>query len=284
MLFCLNTRKTTLPSGDAVHTENGSFKGTKDENLGFYSELFSAKSDVNGQDGGIVTAVLLSGLQKGVFDAAVVVNCAEGYCAKVVVAKSSAEVMATRGTVYLQVNPIPKLSELMGTGKKKIAIVCTPCQAQAARKIQQNLKREGSDVEITIIGLFCLEAFHKDKLKEEIHRLTGVDIDKVEKTKIHKGKFILPSQGKEYSCKVKDLHKAVEKACLRCSDFSAALADISVGSVGSPDGYSTVMVRSEAGKKLIENLDILKAETKKEEIIKLSKFKMERAEDERASL
>jgi coenzyme F420 hydrogenase subunit beta len=264
--------------------EHEFLKGTKDDNLGVYSELFSAKSDIDGQDGGMVTALLISGLKKGIFDAAIVVQRREGYRAEVVIAESINEVIAARGTTYLRVGIIPKLKELISQGKKKIAVVCTPCQVQTARKLQQNLRREAPDVEITIIGLFCLEAFERDKLKAEVKRLLSVDIDKAEKNKIHKGRFIVQLQGKEYSCKVKDLDKAVEKGCRYCPDFPAMLADISVGSVGSQNGYSTVIVRSDVGKKLLEDLNLAKVDAEKAEIIKLSKFKKERAEKALRSL
>jgi coenzyme F420-reducing hydrogenase beta subunit len=83
--------------------------------------------------------------------------------------------------------------------------------------------------------------------------------------------------GKEYSCKVSELNNAIEKGCAYCDDFTARLADISVGSVGSPDGYSTVIVRSEKGKKLLENLDLAKEDANTEEVTKLSIFKKKRA-------
>ena len=42
------------------------------------------------------------------------------------------------------------------------------------------------------------------------------------------------------------------QGCSVCKDFSAELADISVGSVGSAAGYSTVLVRSGIGEELIK--------------------------------
>ena len=263
---------------DEAKIEQEFLKGTKNENLGVYCDIFSAKSGVDGQDGGIVTALLVKGIKEGIFDSAIVVQRKEGYNAEAVVAENVNDVMAARGTKYLRVRVTPKLREIADQGKKKIAIVCTPCEVRAARKIQQTLKRNSSNQEVTILGLFCFEAFNGAKLKEEIKTRLGVDIDKVEKTQIRKGKFIMHLKGKEYSCKVRDLGKAVEKGCHYCDDFSAQLADISVGSVGSQSGYSTVIVRSEAGKKLLENLDIAKEDAEKEEIIKLSRLKKQRAE------
>lgn len=84
--------------------------------------------------------------------------------------------------------------------------------------------------------------------------------------------------GKEYSCNVRDLSKAVEKGCAFCDDFTATLADVSVGSVGSAEGYSTVIARSDVGKRLLEKLDLTKGDVSTEEISKLSILKKKRAQ------
>jgi coenzyme F420-reducing hydrogenase beta subunit len=80
------------------------------------------------------------------------------------------------------------------------------------------------------------------------------------------------------------LNDAVEKMCLICPDFTAQYADISVGSVGSDDGYSTVIVRSDVGKTLWEKLDLAKGKVKKEDLTKLSVDKKKRAEKNQADL
>ena len=94
---------------------------------------------------------------------------------------------------------------------------------------------------------------------------------------IRHGKFSAFFDGQESSCKVKDLDNATEKACGYCDDFTAKFADISVGSVGSKKGCSTVIVRSKAGEKLLKNLGFIKEAVDKEEIVRLAKFKRERA-------
>ncbi len=259
-------------------------KGSRDENLGVYSDIFSAKTGIDGQDGGVVTALLLEGLKNGTFDSAIVVKRTEKYCAEAVAAENADEILAARGTKYLKVNSIPKLREQVAQGKRKIAFVGTPCQVRAARMLQQTLKQKFPDLEITLIGLFCFESFNQDRLKEEVKRQLGADLDRAEKTQIRKGKFSMRIDGKEYSCKIKDLNNAAEKSCIYCDDFTSKLADISVGSVGSQAGYSTVIVRSEKGKHLLENLDAVKAPVELEEIVKLAKFKQERAKKSHAAL
>jgi coenzyme F420-reducing hydrogenase beta subunit len=258
-------------------TEQQVQKRTSDENIDFYSEMFSAKTLNEGQDGGVVTSMLVWGLQRGLFDCAVVVQRKEGYRVEAVAAKTVCDVLNAKGTTYLRVNTISKLKELVETGERRVALVGTPCQVQAARKMQSTLLKSYPDFELTLVGLFCFEAFNYERLKGEVWRLLSVDLDAAEKTQIRKGKFTVSVGGKESSVSVKELSAAVEKGCSRCSDFAARYADVSVGSVGSDEGYSTVVVRTPVGRKLVENLDLTRGEVRREEIVKLAAFKKKRA-------
>jgi coenzyme F420-reducing hydrogenase beta subunit len=269
---------------DKRQVEKKFLKGVKDENLGVYSELFAAKSSVEGQDGGMATSMLVSGMQKGLFNAAIVVQRGNGYRARAITAKNVGELVKARGTKYQRVKMMSKLAELIERGEKKIAIVGTPCEVRAARRIQQTLQSNLQDVEITVLGLFCYEAFIYEKLKAETMKLLGVDLDRSEKTQIRKGKFTMEVDGKVYSCSVRNLDKAVENGCAFCDDFVSELADVSVGSVGSPDGYSTVIVRSDTGKKLLDGIDFAKADVNKDDIAKLSALKKKRARKSLAPL
>jgi coenzyme F420-reducing hydrogenase beta subunit len=252
-------------------------KGKKDADLGVCSDVFSGKSSIQGQDGGIATALLLSGFERGLFDAAIVVQRKNGYKAEAIIAVNPDDIIMAKGTKYLRIKMIPKLLELIENGKRKIAVVGVPCQVRAARKIQQVLGKDFPDLKITIIGLFCFEAFDYNKLKEETKRLLNVDLDKAEKTQIQKGKFIVQIGGQEKACRVKELDNAIDNGCPFCSDFTALFADVSVGSVGSESGFSTVIVRSEKGEKLCEKLDVIRGSVRKEAVAKLSNFKKTRA-------
>ena len=273
-------RMNTYPvlEEDILKAEKRFLAGTKDDLLGVYSDIFAAKSPVEGQDGGMATALLLSGFKSGLFDAAIVVKRSVGYKAEAVVAESADDVLAARGTKYSRVKMMSKIGELVARGKRKIAVVGTPCEVRTARKIQQQLLGKYPDLEMTFVGLFCFEAFDYDLLKAETERILGVDLDKADKTQIQKGKFTVTIGGREYSAKVKEFHGAIQGGCAFCNDFTGWLADVSVGSVGSPDGYSTVIVRSAAGKKLLGKADFIKGEVNRDEVLKLASFKKGRAE------
>jgi len=275
----LRSTMLTYPmlEADGKTIEQQFLKGTADENIGVYSEMFSAKSTIDGQDGGVASTLLISGMQKGLFDSALVVKRMDGYWAEAVVAENVDDILQAKGTKYIRVHFMSKLLDLLAKGKRKVAVVGTPCLVRAARRVQQGLLSEYPDLELTIIGLFCFEEFNYWTLKAETKRLLNVDLDSAEKTQIRKGKYIVRVDGKDNSVSVRELNTAVEKLCLICPDFTAIYSDISVGSVGSNDGYSTVIVRSDVGEKLMEKLDVTKGDVKKEEVTKLAIQKKKRA-------
>jgi coenzyme F420 hydrogenase subunit beta len=206
-----------------------------------------------------------------------VVQRTDGYWAEAVIAENVDEIIKAKGTKYLRIRLMSKLREMVAKGKRKIAVVGMACDVRSVRRVQKVLLREFPDLELSVIGLFCYECFDYEKLKAETMRLLSVDLDRAEKTQIHQGKFIVQLDGKEKSISVKELNEAVEKMCLICPDFPAKYSDISVGSVGSPEGYSTVIVRSEVGEKLLKTLDCVKEKVEKEEITKLAVRKENRA-------
>lgn len=262
---------------DLREAEKQFLKGKRDDFLGVYSEIFAAKTPVSGQDGGMATSLLLSGFEKGLFDVAIVVKRTVGYKPEAFIVESADEILTAKGTKYSRVKMNSKIGELVERSKRKIAFVGTACEIRCGRKIQQQLLSKYPDLEIIVVGLFCFEAFDYKKLKEATRRLLGVDLDKAEETQIQKGMFIVKVDGKEYSTKVKDFHDAIQGGCLYCNDFTGRIADVSVGSVGSSEGYSTVIVRSDVGKRLLKNIDCDMEEVNVDDVVKLATLKKKRA-------
>ncbi len=80
----------------------------------------------------------------------------------------------------------------------------------------------------------------------------GVKLDSIEKFDIKKGKLKLMTRDETTEIPLADTHPYVRINCQICLDFSAELADISVGAVGTPPGWSTVIVRTEEGQNIVE--------------------------------
>lgn len=265
----------------------------KDSLLGVYSDIFSARSTDERilsvcQDGGVVTAILVYGLGRGIFDGAIVTkgSSREKWKPEPVVISSVEELLKAAGTIYAV---SPNVSALRDTIRYKnlsrVAVVGTPCHATAIRNIQNHLLRKLKElVEITVIGLFCMENFEYSCLRKYIEKVvlkdTELTFDDIDKTRIMKNIFYSYTKEDVYEAALSGFHVCVRDSCDACTDFTAELADISVGSVGSPPGWSTVITRSEKGNKLINEMldnEFLEKKEIKEKIVKeLSRMKQEK--------
>lgn len=252
-------------------------KGTRDENFGVHTDMFSAKAKA-GQES-FVKALLVAGFKNGLFDTAVFAKRKDGYTAEAVIAQSTDDVVKAKDAPFLRIKTMTPLLEAIEQGKRKIAFVGLPCQVRAVRKMQQTMQQEMPDLDITSIGLFCKHSFNPNKLKSTAKTLLDVDLDQAEKAQIRDDKFIVQVNGKDFSCNVDDLDSAMEAGCAYCNDFPALFADLAVGSAGSESGCSTVIVRTEKGTALLENVEFTKDSVKKDPIIALSESKKNRAKE-----
>ncbi len=254
--------------------EEAFLEGKRDAELGIVRKLTAGSCGVRGQDGGVVTSLLLSGMKKGIFDCAIVAARGSGFRAEPIIAKSEEEIKEAMGTKYVAAPMVSKIGEAIKEGRKKIAIVGTPCEIRATRKLQSAMLKEVEAIDIVAIGLFCLKSFDYDLLSEKTKELLGIELGKAEKVQITRGRYIVRSNGKENSCKVSALEAAYRNNCYYCEDFTARLADISVGSTGSSDGSSTVIIRSKKGEELFNSLeDFVPTEVDRAGIIKIASFK-----------
>jgi coenzyme F420-reducing hydrogenase beta subunit len=274
----ISERKNIYPlsSSDIMELEKEYLSGMVDSDFGVYRDIFAGKSSIEGQDGGMVTTILQRGFESGLLDAAVVAQKNKSCGANAALVDETESILQAKGTKYVRVSVIAPLMEALKKGKRRIAVVGTPCQVRVVRKLQ----RQGyfDDAEIILIGLFCFESFDYESLQSRIRELFGIDLDSAEKMQIARGKFILTAAGKEHSCRVRDLENAVRAGCQFCGDLVSRLADISIGSIGSPDGYSTVIVRSGRGERLLDAVSFERREIKRDEIVKLAAIKNRNAD------
>ncbi|MBM4241299.1 MAG: hydrogenase [Euryarchaeota archaeon] len=134
----------------------------------------------------------------------------------------------------------------------KIAMVGTPCQILAATKMDALSDYTGGTPIDIKIGLFCMENFSYSFMKELLKEYE-MDIKDVQEIRIEKNYlWFFLSEDRILKIPLEKAKSCVRKNCQICMDFTSELSDISVGSVGSPSGWSTVIIRTNKGKKLIE--------------------------------
>jgi coenzyme F420 hydrogenase subunit beta len=80
-------------------------------------------------------------------------------------------------------------------------------------------------------------------------------VNDAKKMDINKGKFfVYTNKGEELSIPIKEISDLAREDCEMCYDLTSESADISIGSIGSPSGWNTVLIRTEKGKELYEEL------------------------------
>ena len=133
----------------------------------------------------------------------------------------------------------------------KTAMVGTPCQILAATKINRYSEQTGGSPIDVKIGLFCMENFSYSYLEKYLKQ-QGIELYEVKEFRIDKGRFVAYLiDGNVFSIPIAETEPFTRKNCHICTDYTSDVSDISVGSVGSPQGYSTVIVRSRKGQEII---------------------------------
>ncbi|ADI73589.1 nitrite and sulphite reductase 4Fe-4S region [Methanohalobium evestigatum Z-7303] len=251
----------------------------------FKEEYYAGRGNFDGQDGGVVTAFLKYLLDNEKIEGAIVVG---DECWKPVsmVVKDEKGLMDTAKSKYT-ISTLDALRDAGEMGLENVAVVGLPCQINGLRKLQyfEYLAKHGEELGSNgkpanlpdiqyLIGLFCTEKFEYDSLKNILQKY-NVDIENVEKFDILKGKLVAYSNKKNASVKIPLDEIDITPGCRVCRDFDANMADVSVGSAGSSDGYSTVVVRTEKGDD-IKNAIELHDEINLDAVSKLKNIKSER--------
>ncbi|HIP17616.1 MAG TPA: coenzyme F420 hydrogenase subunit beta [Methanothermococcus okinawensis] len=231
--------------------------------FGKYNSIISARATdkrilKKSQDGGIVSATFIYGLENNILDGVIVADRGEKFKPVPKVATTPEEVIEAAGTKYTVCPNISLLkSAVREYGCDKIGVVGTPCQiisTKKAIKYPVGLRHVTDKIALTI-GIFCMENFPYNGMKTVVEELCGARLEDVVKTDIGKGKFwVYTKWGETKSVKLKETHPYEQIACHVCTDYTAELADISTGSVGSPDGWSSVFLRTKKGEEIIKKM------------------------------
>jgi len=266
-----------LPIDEIEQTAFGKTRTPEEETLGIYMRIYSARAVDEkflrvGQDGGTSIAVLDHALQVGLIDCFVTVAFTKSNSAFVlasgipmaavpVIGSTTQGILETAGSKYTHSGILGGLSDTAASFPNgKVGLVALPCELQGLWRmhtsLQSTYKFGGSGVTggrpALTIGLFCSKVYHHDKLVGEfIRQKHGIDPSTVTKTVIKRGRFkVYVDSEVAVDVPLKELDQYMSGPCRYCIDYTAELADISIGAIGSPDGWNTVIVRSELGESL----------------------------------
>ncbi len=255
--------RTYLPVSVLSMVQEGTSQIKTYPKVGQYLEAYSARTKIDEiakscQDGGITSTCLHYLFDAKIIDIALGAKMSKTpWRPEPIILQNKEDILQTTGTKYVNNPNLKSLSEL-NKRKANLAVVGVPCMMQAL------LKSDIYNINIPVlnqikyrIGIFCMESFSYESLLK-IFELLKVDVSDVRKTDINKGKFFVYTKSNdELTIPIKEIGHLAREDCEVCFDLTSEAADISIGSIGSPSGWNTVLIRTEVGKelynKLIEN-------------------------------
>ncbi len=259
-----------------------------------------------GTDGGVVTSILIAMLENNLIDGALVSKRINPFQREPFLATTKEELIEAAGTKFDLMGPISglgqyntfvptisKLKHVVDRDLMNIAVVGVPCQIHSIRKMQELSILPAHIIKYTL-GLFCYENFKfNETARKKMEEQFDFSFNDVEKMNI-KDYLIINLKGKDQPLYIEfsELHDIMRHACSVCKNFSNFYSDISFGGLGSKDGFTTSIIRTDLGEKIyklaidkgyIEEPPELNTSVEKSKmlakIISFSRMKTKRAED-----
>ncbi|MDM8540897.1 Coenzyme F420 hydrogenase/dehydrogenase, beta subunit C-terminal domain [Desulfococcaceae bacterium HSG9] len=221
----------------------------------------------NATDGGVVTGLLLHLFEEGRIDGAIVTKPSGRLQREPWLAITREEIAASAGFYFdtshgmkrfldgysIYTPSTRKLKSMLQQGLRKVALVGMPCQITAIRKTEA-LGVLPSDSIHYCLGLFCSGNFFcGSEQQEKLAEIGGFEWENVQKYNIKETFLIHLKDGETKSIPLEHLDFMKRPACRFCADYAAEFADISCGGIGAPEGQTTVIIRTQTGRRLFND-------------------------------
>ena len=232
---------------------------TDDEMSGIYKDILLTRASDDmvhemGQDGGLVSAILIWALEHDYIDGALT-SFLEGdghsWRAKPGVAATKEEVLASAGSRYTYSANTLAISEARQRGLERLALVGMPCQSSVPPVMwDRKIGKTGKAFKLNI-GLMCSKTFDDAIFEELFEAKYGLPRHGIKKVNI-KGVFqIWMHDGSYHEVNLKECHAWTREGCTSCPDFAAEHADISTGGIGKFNDWTLTVVRTDLGREII---------------------------------
>ena len=221
----------------------------------------------NGASGGLVTALLVGALERGLIDGALVTRMRPGRPleAKPFVARTKEEIILAARSKYCPVPAGVAVSKILAS-EGRFAVVGLPCHIQGIRKAEQHLPKLRERIRYHV-SIACSINFSFQGT-EKLLRGLNISPQSVE-TLEYRGRgwpgslYVRQGDGDETVVLYKDCYKKLSphslRRCTLCSDMLGELSDLSCGDAWIPDvmkddkvGSSFVLTRTSEGEELLE--------------------------------
>jgi len=230
-----------------------------EEMAGVAQEVLLARAtdpelQAQGQDGGLVSAILVWCLEHDRIDAALVSGLeGDGSSWKAVpqVARTRQEVLQSAGSRYTYCANTLAYAEATKAGAERLALVGMGCQASVPAVMRaRKAGKPGRRLALSI-GLLCSKTFDDAIFEELLEARYGLARSEIAKMNIKGVLQIWTRDGAYHEVPLKECHAFTRSGCKSCPDFAAEHSDIATGGIGAFNDWTLTLVRTDNGAEII---------------------------------
>jgi coenzyme F420-reducing hydrogenase beta subunit len=215
----------------------------------------------SGAPNDVIRGILAAGRTTGLLDGAVMLDVDPWDLKPVARVVSSVEEIArSMGPQYLWAPVFEGLNEaVFEYGMENLAVVGTPCAAQAVRKLKSSTNprlRPYQDAIRLTMAVFCTGIYRPEFIEEVLVKRMDVGREQVKRLEISPDREWMRAvlwDGSVRTISRQEAERFTRPGCGSCDDYLGESADLAVGTLGAPEGASTLIVRSRVGEAFVRN-------------------------------
>ncbi len=218
-----------------------------------------------GEPNDVVRNLLIAARASGMIDGALLMDSDRAGKTRARIVTSAGEIAESTGLQFIWTPLLDALNDaVFNLGLKDLAIVSTPCTAQAVRRMMESEKERLAPYREAIrlnVAIFCTGVFRPGAFREMLTEGASLAPESIRRITAYPRANKLRAELWDGSYCEMDLSEAevfTRSGCARCDDYLGESADIAAGSVGARDGYSALIVRTPIGQVFVQNAATMK--------------------------
>jgi coenzyme F420 hydrogenase subunit beta len=215
----------------------------------------------SGAPNDVIRAIVTAGRSAGLLDGVIMLDIDPWTLEPVArVVSTVLEIVSTVGPQYLWSPVFEVLNQaVFREGMEDLAVVSTPCAAQAIRKLKTStnprLQPYQNAIRLTL-AVFCTGIYKPEMVEEILVKRMDVPREQVKRLEITPDREWMRAvlwDGSVRTIPRQQAESYTRPGCGSCDDYLGESADIAVGTLGAPEGTSTLITRSSAGETFVRN-------------------------------